>query len=346
MKKINLSFCLILAAAVAFTACQKKSAPSYEYTSVTRGQVQNIVSAVGTLEPESSVVIQGPASGIIDALYVQAGDSVSVGQKIADINTTGNPRSKSLAAVYSPIDGVVADCSISVGGTVLGRGSPAATTLFTLFSSSNRLLISASIGELDIGSVKIGQDVKITLQAVPGKTFESTVSVIKPLAATTDNVVTYTVQCEIENDGTLRPGMTAALQFVLQKETGVLTVPNAALRFTPETSDEKSDTKKSSANAVTNALTGGKAGSTGGNPFGHPTGSQSFYSGENDDKSADNDAAGKSAKAEKTLWYEDENGKLGSVKVLAGISDGLKTVVESTDGTNLEGLKVILRVAE
>lgn len=341
MKRYTFIFPLVCAVAL-LTSCEKKSAVTYEYTIVTRGSVQNTVSAVGTLSATATVSVQGSASGIVDAIFVQAGDGVQRGQKIADINTTGNPNQRQLSAVYSPIDGVVSDIPLGIGGAVLGRGSPAATTLFTLTSHTDTLVINAPVGELDIGSLSVGQEAKITLQSAPGKTYTSKVSRILPLATTTDNVVTYTVQCEIANkDGSLRPGMTASIQFILQKESDVLTVPNAALRFTPETAEKREDAKPA-ANAVTNALTGGKASSTGGNPFGHPTGSQSFFDGEKEEKSAP-----QSAKTHKTLWYTDENGKLASVAVMAGISDGVKTVVSKTgEGVELEGLKVILRQGE
>jgi len=138
--------------------------------------------------------------------------------------------------------------------------------------------------------------------------------------------------------------MTANVQFILQRESDVLTVPNAALRFEPAVKEEKASTKTAT-NAVTSALTGGKAGKSepGKNPFGHPTGGQSFYSGEDGEKSA----VTVEKKNEKTLWFENDDGNLSSVKVYAGISDGIKTVVSAVDsGVNLENLRVILREAE
>lgn len=192
MKRYTFIFPLVCAVAL-LASCEKKSAVTYEYTTVTRGSVQNTVSAVGTLSATATVSVQGSASGIVDEIFVQAGDGVQRGQKIADINTTGNPNQRQLSAVYSPIDGVVSDIPLGIGGAVLGRGSPAATTLFTLTSHTDTLVINAPVGELDIGSLSVGQEAKITLQSAPGKTYTSKISRILPLATTTDKVNCFTI---------------------------------------------------------------------------------------------------------------------------------------------------------
>src|SRR4029079_1877543 len=51
---------------------------------------------------------------------------------------------------------------------------------------------------------------------------------------TNQNVVTYTAVVQVDNsDMKLRPGMTATARIITAQKTGVLRVPNAALRFRP-----------------------------------------------------------------------------------------------------------------
>jgi len=53
-------------------------------------------------------------------------------------------------------------------------------------------------------------------------------------STTTDNVVTYITNLEVENgDLSLRPGMTATATISATERRNVLLVPNTALRFTP-----------------------------------------------------------------------------------------------------------------
>jgi HlyD family secretion protein len=337
-----------------FTGCEKKSV-QYEYAAVSRGNLETTVSSTGALEPAVTVAVLSPQTGIVDALYADYNELVRKGAILANINISADPARKQLAAVYSPIDGIILDRAVHTGGSVLARGSPAATTLFTLASSLSDMQITSSIGQLDIDYIRIGQEVRITLQALPGLRLSSNVESIHLMPAVTDNVVSYKVIIKLNNtDGRFRPGMTCALQFVRQKEENVLLVPNAALRYMPSSgtsaaisttsSGSQASTAPTAGSTVTNAITGGKAG---GNPYGHPTGGRSMYSGETDGENTAGVAAETAPVTEKTLWYTDESGKLNSIQVYAGISDGISTVVSPVEtGRELEGMRVILRETE
>ncbi|QQO08709.1 efflux RND transporter periplasmic adaptor subunit [Breznakiella homolactica] len=343
----------LLASGLFWGCAAKEDAVRYEYAVISRGTVENTISATGTLDVEARVTVQAPATGIVEALYADYNSPVKKGQIIAEVNTAANPVQKQITAVYSPMDGFVLDRTVNVGSAILGRGSPAATTLFTLAPGLAMLKITASIGETDIASVREGQEVRISLQSLAGRKFTGNVSSIHLMPAITDNVVSYTVIIGLNNtDGSLLPGMTCVLQFVQAKEENVLVVPNAALRFAPAgeapavPASSSAGSAGSSVSAVTNALTGGKAGG-GGNPFGHPTGGTSYAGGDTNQGEPDKTAAAMEVKTEKTLWYTDDSGKLDSVQVYAGTSDGLRTVVRpAEEGVNLEGLRIILREAE
>ena len=329
----------------------------YEYTVISRGTIESTVSSTGTLDVEARVTVQSPVTGVIEALYADYNAPVQKGQILAEVNTAPNPAQSQIAAVYSPIDGLVLDRAVNVGGAVLARGSPAATTLFTLASGLTEMKITASIGELDIASIKEGQEVRITLQSLPGRRYTSKVASIRLMPAVTDNVVSYAVITKLNSaDGSLRPGMTCVLQFVQQKEEDVLTVPNAVLRYTPAgiagggavssatgSGSGGTSASGSSVSSVTNAITGGRAGG-GGNPYGHPTGPSNLSGTTNQ---AETDAGPAGPKPERTLWYTDETGKLASLQVYAGTSDGLRTAVSPVEESrDIEGMRIILREAE
>lgn len=324
----------------------------YEYTIISRGTIESTISSTGTLDAEARVTVQSPVTGVIEALYADYNAPVRKGQILAEVNTAPSPAQSQITAVYSPIDGLVLDRAVNVGSAILARGSPAATTLFTLASGLVEMKITASIGELDIASIKEGQEVRVTLQSLPGRRYTSKVASIRLMPSVTDNVVSYAVITKLNNaDGSLRPGMTCALQFVQQKEEDALVVPNAALRYTPSAmmsaavlaSPAQTDSN-TAANPITNAITGGRAG--GGNPYGHPTG-PSNVSSNTGQAEVNRTAAIAGPKPERTLWYTDEAGKLASIQVYAGTSDGLKTAINPVEeGRDIEGMRIILREVE
>jgi HlyD family secretion protein len=134
--------------------------------------------------------------------------------------------------IYSPIDGVVVERAMDVGQTV--AASLSAPKLFVIANDLAQMQILASVDESDIGKITPGQDVTFTVQSYPERKFTGTVDQVRLNSTTLNNVVSYTAVVTVANtDGKLLPGMTASVKFVTGSADNALTVPAAALRFTP-----------------------------------------------------------------------------------------------------------------
>lgn len=132
--------------------------------------------------------------------------------------------------ITSPIDGVVLSRAVDIGQTVQANFS--APTLFTLAQDLRQMQITANVSEADVGSVAAGQNATFTVDAFPGRTFHGTVREVRNNSTTTSNVVTYPTIIVVDNSELkLRPGMTANVTLITAQRTGVLRVPNAALRL-------------------------------------------------------------------------------------------------------------------
>ena len=136
------------------------------------------------------------------------------------------------ATITSPIDGTVISKSVEEGQTVAASFST--PELFTIAKDLTNMQVIADVDEADIGGVKEGDRVTFTVDAYPDDTFDGTVEQVRLQATTTNNVVTYEVVISApNNDLKLKPGLTANVTIFTQERTGVLSVPNKALRFTP-----------------------------------------------------------------------------------------------------------------
>jgi HlyD family secretion protein len=134
--------------------------------------------------------------------------------------------------IRSPIDGTVIKRSVEAGQTV--AASLNTPTLFLIARDLSHMRIEADVDESDIGQIRNGQRVRFTVQSYPGETFAGTVSQIRLQPRTISNVVNYTVLIDAHNDRELLlPGMTATIDFVVNRVDDALLVPNAALRFQP-----------------------------------------------------------------------------------------------------------------
>lgn len=135
--------------------------------------------------------------------------------------------------IVSPIDGVVIDRRIARGQTVASTFQ--APVLFRIAADLKRMQIDVFVDEADIGTVRVGQPARFTVDAFPDDTFEGRVAQIRQQAGDSRGSVTYTVVLDVANaDGRLLPGMTANVSIVTGFARDVLRTPTAALSFVPE----------------------------------------------------------------------------------------------------------------
>jgi multidrug efflux system membrane fusion protein len=127
--------------------------------------------------------------------------------------------------VRAPFDG-----ELGVRKVEVGQYLTAGTQIVSLTDLS-MLYLNFTVTEKDSGSLKVGQIVRIKVDAFPGKTFEGKITTIEPQIATdTRNI---RVQATIANpDKVLKPGMFASTTVVLPDKPAVITVPETAVDYT------------------------------------------------------------------------------------------------------------------
>ena len=135
--------------------------------------------------------------------------------------------------IKSPVRGTIIARRVNIGQTVVA--SLSAPSLFLIAKDLTRMQVWASVNEADIGQIHLGMPVRFTVDTYSGKIFRGTVTQVRMDATMTQNVVTYTVVVTTDNtDGKLFPYMTANVKFEVQNRKDVLLVPNAALRWKPD----------------------------------------------------------------------------------------------------------------
>lgn len=141
-------------------------------------------------------------------------------------------RNLGYCTITSPVDGIVVDRRVNLGQTVVS--SMNVSSLFLVAKDLRHMRIWAAVNEADIGQIREGQNVSFTVDTFPGRSFRGTVRRVRLNATITSNVVTYTVEIDVDNaDRTLLPYLTANVEFETQTAKGALLVPSRAIRFTP-----------------------------------------------------------------------------------------------------------------
>lgn len=138
------------------------------------------------------------------------------------------------SVIRSPVDGVVISRAVDVGQTVAASFST--PTLFTIAQDLTKMQIEVSVDEADISRIQLAQKASFTVDSYPEQTFHGKVIQIRSSPVITQNVVTYVVVVNVDNnDLKLKPGMTANVSIQVAKKDDVLMLPPAALRYKPKT---------------------------------------------------------------------------------------------------------------
>lgn len=136
------------------------------------------------------------------------------------------------ATITSPIDGIILSRAVDEGQTVAASFST--PTMFSIAQDLKKMRVIADVDEADIGTVKVGQNVKFTVDAFPEDEFIGKVTMVRLEAQITSNVVTYEVVIDAPNpDEKLLPGLTASVSIYTQERHHILVVPSKALRVQP-----------------------------------------------------------------------------------------------------------------
>ena len=121
-------------------------------------------------------------------------------------------------AVRAPFAGLVAERAVSVGDYVT-KGMRVATVV-----SIDPLRVELTIPEQTIAQIKVGQPVRLTVDAYPGETFPATVRFVSP--AVRADQPALTVEAVAPNkDGRLKPGLFATALIHQGSPAPALTVP-------------------------------------------------------------------------------------------------------------------------
>jgi HlyD family secretion protein len=160
-----------------------------------------------------------PVDGTVASINGAPGEPVTVGQ-----NQT--PRAPGSTA---PLPDTAAGSAL--GGSSLATGGTPASQAFMVLSDVHSFQVVATVAELDAARVNPGQQVKVTVDAVPGLSLPGSVVAIQPIATLIQNVTNYLVTVSLDSlDQRLRSGMTAHAAVAVSEARQVLAVPSSAIQ--------------------------------------------------------------------------------------------------------------------
>lgn len=134
--------------------------------------------------------------------------------------------------VVAPRDGVVT-LKYLEEGTIIPPGTStfAQGTSLVELSDTTQMFVECAVDEADFGEVKLGQDVRITIEAYPGARVSGIVERINPAAQTEQNITAVKVRVKVLPGAkvSLLPGMNATCEFITLALEDRLVAPSQAV---------------------------------------------------------------------------------------------------------------------
>jgi len=270
------------------------------YTNITKKTI-----ATGSIVPLREVNIKPQVSGIVDELYVEAGQNIHSGQAIAKIKIvpnlaninqaesnletskiqlveakkeleryqqlfdqkviaeqeyrkfasdyqikkqsvdaaannlhilrSGTSLKKSLISniIYSTIDGMLLDVPVKVGSSVIERNNFNEGTTIASIADMKSLIFEGKVDEAEVGKIKDGMDLSLTIGAIEDKKYKAHLYYISPKGVIEEGAIKFQIKARVilPPNEFIRAGYSANADVVLDQKNNVLAIKESLLQF-------------------------------------------------------------------------------------------------------------------
>lgn len=184
------------------------------YTGTTNSYLSSLLSAKDT--------IQSDKEALIETDFSIADEQTKVEQAQQALDDTINKLAD--YSVYAPFSGAIAEFNFKKGDTI-SNGAIVATLV------SNQNIAEITLNEVDVGSVKVGQKVALTFDAVSNLTIAGQVAEVDTIGTVSQGVVNYNIKISFSTqDSRIKPGMSVSASIITNAKQDVILVPNSAVK--------------------------------------------------------------------------------------------------------------------
>ena len=151
---------------------------------------------------------------------------------IDDVNVNSVQHQLDGATLTSPIPGIVSQVNVKAGQSVSAGGTAASATSAIVVFSPGSYDVTGTVSDSQVNLVAVGQSAQVTpagsTQALLGK-----ITSIAPAATVSSGVATFAVTAQLtDTSNSIRPGISASVDIVINQVVHVLTVPTSAVHTT------------------------------------------------------------------------------------------------------------------
>lgn len=138
--------------------------------------------------------------------------------------------------VRSTISGMVLDVPVKVGSSVIERNNFNEGTTIATVADMKDLIFKGNVDESEVGKVKLGMPVVITVGAIDSASWDAHLEYIAPKGVEANGAIQFEIRAavEVKEGQTLRAGYSANADIVIDRRDNVPSIPESVITFNPK----------------------------------------------------------------------------------------------------------------
>ena len=174
------------------------------------------------------------------ANYRKAKEELANAQSSLEIVRDGisrNTRSSSTTQIRSTITGMILNVPIKVGNSVIQSNSFNDGTTIASVANMNDMIFRGNVDETEIGKIREGMPIKLTVGALGTRTFDAVLEYVSPKGEEQNGAIQFEIKAAVSLPDTsfVRAGYSANAEIVLERAANVLTIPESTVEFHGDT---------------------------------------------------------------------------------------------------------------
>ena len=170
------------------------------------------------------------------ANYRKAKEELANAQSSLEIVRDGisrNTRSSSTTQIRSTITGMILNVPIKVGNSVIQSNSFNDGTTIASVANMNDMIFRGNVDETEIGKIREGMPIKLTVGALGTRTFDAVLEYVSPKGEEKNGAIQFEIKAAVSLPDTsfVRAGYSANAEIVLERAANVLTIPESTVEF-------------------------------------------------------------------------------------------------------------------
>lgn len=171
-----------------------------------------------------------------EVAYLQAEQTYAAARQTNEIVRTGTSRGLGSSAnteIRATVSGMVLEVPVKVGNQVIESNNFNEGTTIAAIADVTNMIFEGKVDESEVGKIKEGLPLEITVGAIDNKTFDAVLDFIAPKGNLESGAIQFEIKGTLQNlDSTfIRAGLSANASIILERADEVLALKESLVQF-------------------------------------------------------------------------------------------------------------------